>query len=280
MRSMANTSISFGLVNIPVKVYKATEDHSIGFHQYHGGGCHGAVGQQRVCKTCAKLIEYGDIVKGVERDGGELVIVTPEELAAVERETSAGIEMLQVVAAEEIEPIICGPVYYLAPDAKSLQGYTLLREALQEADRVAVARYVIRDVAHMAVLRVRGKLLILQQIVWAADIREPEFAILDKPVELAPKTVKVAQQLLESMLGPFNHAEHTDEYVERVEELVTAKAAGAPVAVHTEETGIEDVSDLLAALEKSIASHPAGNKRGKAAPAKTAGKRTPVKVVA
>lgn len=265
MRSMANTSISFGLVNVPVKVYKATEDHRVSFHQYHGGGCNGAVGQQRLCKTCGEVIEYGDIVKGVERDDGELVIVTPEELAAVERETSAGIEMLQVVPAEQVnDPIISESVYYLVPDAKSLQGYTLLREVLQESDRVAVVRYVMRDVAHMAVLRVRGKVLILQQIVWADEIREPEFAILDKPVELAPKTVKAAQQLLESMLGEFNHTEHTDGYVEHVRELVDAKAAGTmPAAVQAEEKA-EDVSDLLAALEKSIASHPAGKAKSRA----------------
>ncbi len=262
MRSMANTSLSFGLVNVPVKVYKATEDHSVGFHQHHGGGCNGAVGQQRVCKTCGEVVEYPDIVKGAERDGG-VVIVTPDELAAVERDTSPDIEMLQVVPAEQIDPIIAEAVYYLVPDAKSLQAYTLLREALQESDRVGVVRYVMRDVAHMAVLRVRGKLLILQNIVWAADIREPDFAILDKPVELTPKMVKAANQLVESMLGEFNQAEHVDTYVQRVRELVDAKAAGTIPAVIQAEEKAEDVSDLLAALEASVARHPAGRKRAK-----------------
>jgi DNA end-binding protein Ku len=254
MRSMANTSISFGLVNVPVKVYKATEDHSVGFHQYHGGGCNGAVGQQRLCKTCGEVVEYGDIIKGIECDG-ELVIVTPEELAAVERETSPGIEILEIVHAEQIDPIILESPYFLAPDAKSLQGYVLLREVLRESERVGIARYVIRGAAHLAVLQVRRKVLILQNITWADEIRDPrEFAILDKPVEITPKMLKAAQQLVESMMvEQFNHAQHTDGYAERVRALVDAKAAGAvPMPASAEDEGSEDVSDLLVALERKV----------------------------
>lgn len=257
MRAVKSTSLGFGLVNIPVKLYKATEDHSIGFHQHHAG-CNGAIGQQRLCKECGEVVEYGDIVKGIDRDG-EVVIVTPDELASVERDTADGIELLQVVPAEQIDPIISGSVYYLAPsDAKSLPGYTLLREALESSGRVGVVRYVMREAAHIAVLRVRGNMLILQNMVWHEDIRQPEFALLDKPVKLADNMVAAAGALIDSMAGDFDHAEHTDEYVTRVNDLIDAKASGEILTAPAEAEAEADVSDLLAALTASVAAHPAG----------------------
>lgn len=260
MKSMLNTQITFGLVSIPVKVHRATESHSVESHQHHGGGCGGSVGYNRVCKSCEQPVEWADIVKGYETVGGEVVIITADELAAVEHETVAGIEVLQFVHADEISPMILDTPHYLAPDpgkrkgGANLQGYALLRQVLAESHRVAVARYVLREAAHMAVLRVEGNVLVLQNLCWADELRAPAWPELDKRIELEPKMVKAAHALVESMMGSFVHTEYTDGYTERVRELVKNKAAGvAPVSAEQDEVGTADVSDLLAALEASVA---------------------------
>lgn len=278
MKSMLNTQITFGLVSIPVKVHRATESHNVESHQYHGGDCRGPVGYTRTCKTCAEPVEWADIAKGFEGDDGQVVIVTADELAAVERETISGIEVLQFVQADEISPMILDTPHYLAPDpgkrkgGGNLQGYALLRQVLDESHRVAVCRYVIREAAHMAVLRVEGNVLVLQNMCWADELRAPAWPDLDKRIELDPKMVKAAHALVESMMGTFHHGEYTDSYTEHVRELIHTKAAGvAPVSAEQDEVGTADVSDLLAALESSVKArqekevarrrHPAGHKR-------------------
>lgn len=291
MRSKANSTLGFGMVSIPIQVFKATDEHGTQFHQYHAG-CNGAVGRQNCCKTCGEILTGDAIVKGVDRGDGQLVLISTDELAEVEREETGGeIEILAFVPAEQIPPqLLDGAADYIAPHtdpkrgkgaATALKGFVMLRDALEHSDRVGVVKYVRLGLAHTAVLRVQGKVLTLQDLVWAADVRAPEFPVLDREVVVTPKEAKMAQTLVESMLADFNHAEHVDTYAVAVEKLVENKTAGAvSKPASAKETGIEDVSDLLAALEESIRRHPAGNKRGKAAAAKTARKRTPVKVVA
>jgi len=154
VRSINNTSINFGLVNVAVKVYAATENHDVKFHQRHGGqaGCRGLLGRQNVCKDCGQVVEFGDIVKGFDVDGAT-VILTGDELAAVENEAGKALEVVQFVHAEEVDPMLLQAPYYLEPSAASLSGYALLREVLTETDRVGMVRYTHRGRTHLAVLR-------------------------------------------------------------------------------------------------------------------------------
>jgi DNA end-binding protein Ku len=273
MRSINNTSINFGLVNVAVKVYAATENHDVKFHQRHGGqaGCRGLLGRQNVCKDCGQVVEFGDIVKGFDVDGAT-VILTGDELAAVENEAGKALEVVQFVHAEEVDPMLLQAPYYLEPSAASLSGYALLREVLTETDRVGMVRYTHRGRTHLAVLRCAGAVLVLHNIAWPDELRAPEFAILTRKVTLEPKAVKMATQLVESMMATFDGAELVDVYQRRLAAVVEAKAVDTPlpvVSAASADGGVEDVSDLLAALEASIKRHPAGEGRGKP-PAKRA----------
>ena len=255
MRATFNTSLSFGLVNVPVKAYTATESHDIKFHQRHGGagGCGGSVGKRDVCKQCEQTVAYADIAKGIERDE-RVVTFTREELAAIERDSDRVIDVLQFVHAEQINPLTLEAPYYLEPTKESLEGYVLLREVLTESDRVGVVRYTHRGVTHLAALRVIGKVITLQNVIWADELRVPDFAILEKNVTLNQNALKMAHRVVESMMADdFDPAAHTDTYRERVAVAIEARFSNAELPTPAEEKAAEaDVSDLLAALEASI----------------------------
>lgn len=263
MRAMKKTSIAFGLVNVPVRMYKATESHDVAFKQHHGGECHGGISLVRTCKECAEVVDYADIVKGVEVDG-ELVIVTGDELKSLEDESSPAIEVVQFIDQSEIDPISFEAPYYLEPDKTSLEGYALIREVLGETGRVALVQFSMRGRVHLGVLRSVGKVLTVHTIAWPSEVREPAFAILDKPVELKPAALKVAHALVESMTAEFQPDEHVDIYTERVAELIAAKAGGREFAAKPVEPEVQ-VDDLIAALEASLAKKKAKVKKKSAA---------------
>lgn len=251
MKSMMNASLGFGLVNLECKIYKATETHDVQFHLHHVD-CGGAVGMKRYCKSCDDTLAPAEIVKGVDR-GGKLVTLSTEELSDVE-ESAGGkhVEVLQFVHADEVDPITFESPYYLEPTAASLEGYTLLRVVLEESDRVGVVRYTMRGKTRMAMLRAQGNVLVLHNIVWPDEVRTPDFKILDKKVALKPLAVKVAHQLVESMMGVFDPEAFTDEYTMRLNEAIDAKAAGDDSPAISGVLAEAEVHDLLAALEASV----------------------------
>jgi DNA end-binding protein Ku len=260
MRVYRKTSIAFGLVNVPVGAYKATESHDVAFKQHHGGECHGGISLVRTCKECAEVVDYADIVKGIDVDG-ELVIVTGDELKDLEGETSPAIEVLQFIDQSEIDPLAYESSYYLAPDKTSLEGYALIRQVLAETGRVALVRFCLRAPrVHLGVLRVVGKVLTLHTVAWPSEVREPAFDILDKPVELKPAALKMAHALVESMVAPYQPEDHVDTYTERVEELIAAKAGGREFVTKPVESEAV-VDDLIAALEASLAKKKAKGKK-------------------
>ena len=258
-RAIKTTSISFGLVNVPVKLHKATESHDISFHQHHEG-CGGNVGIQRVCKACEQEVPYANIVKGIDHDGN-LVIVAPEELKALQDEQPT-VEVVQFINAADIDPLTYEQSYYVEPQKTALEGYALLREVLTSTGRAGLVKFALRDRLHLGVLRVAGNVLVIHTIAWPDEVRTPAFAGLDKPVALKPQMVEMATALVDAMTAPFVAAEWTDTYTDRVAELIAAKANGdtiAPAPVKDE----SDVEDLLKALEASIAKK--GKKSKKAA---------------
>lgn len=280
MRSKWNTTLDLGLISVAVKTFAARDFGGTQLHQYHEG-CGGEVGRQPYCKTCGEQPEWSAIVKGAQRDDG-VVLVTDDELDEIRGEAT-GYEILKFVPAEQISPLILDGGDYLEPDVKRGKGaakaYALLRDALTESDRVGVVRYTNRGVSHIAVLRVHHdhKTLVLQNLVWSDQLRTPQFEILDKPVTITPKEAKLAREIVESMLGDFDHTEYVDTYAQAVNELVEDKAAGVVPAVSSKDTDdgdAADVSDLLAKLEATVKAnteqgvakkrHPAGRRKGAA----------------
>jgi DNA end-binding protein Ku len=254
MKAWLSTEIHFGLVNVPVKMYAATSDHDLKSHLYKADTLE-PIGQQWIVKDSdpTEVVAFGDTVRGFEAEDGSVVPVSKDEFASIESDAGKSIEVLKFVPADQINPLALESPYYLAPadPKKPVTGYALLRDRMANSDRVGIVRYAARGKAHMAVLRAAGAVLTLQNLMWADEIREPDFPVLNKPVEFKPQEVEMAQVLLESMYGDFDPAEYSDVYTDRLAELVEAKAAGEELAPVAHEP-VEDVSDLLAALEASI----------------------------
>ena len=291
MRSIWKGSVAFGLVNVPVKVYSATEDHDLKFHQVHAKD-HGRIRYQRVCEECGEVVEYRDIAKAYEADSGQTVVITDEDIATLPEERSHEIEVLEFVPAGEIDPMWYDRSYYLEPDGKSPKSYVLLAKALTETDRVAIVHFALRNKTRLAALRVREfskrNIMVVHTLLWPDEIRDPDFPSLDAKVDVRPAELKMAGQVVDSMAGDFKPEEFTDTYQEQLRELVEAKLAGGEAFVTTEKPArldeTDDVSDLLAKLEASVRrrrEEAAAKAPAKQAPAKQApAKKVPAKAAA
>ncbi|MCX6498622.1 MAG: Ku protein [Arthrobacter sp.] len=265
MRAIWKGAIAFGLVNVPVKVYSATEDHDISLHQVHNADG-GRIRYQRRCEICSKVIDYEDIDKAYE-DDGRTVILNREELKSIPAENSHEIEVVQFVPAEQLDPMMFEKSYYLEPDAKSPKAYVLLRRALEDTDRVAVVQFALREKTRLGALRVRGDVLVLQGLLWADEVREASFPALETSVRISTQEREMSAALVDSMATDFDPAQFTDDYqlqlrklidakIEQGESLDTEETFGAPAA----EAGTGEVIDLMEALKRSIE-----RKRGTAA---------------
>src|SRR4029077_16352139 len=272
---------AFGLVHVPVKVYSATEDHDIKFHQVHAKD-NGRIRYKRVCEVCGEVVEYRDIAKAYESDDGRSVVITDEDIATLPEERSREIEVLEFVPASDVDPMMFDRSYFLEPDSKSSKSYVLLAKTLPETDRMAIVHFTLRNKTRLAALRVKdfGKrdVMVVHTLLWPDEIRDPDFPVRDKKVEIKPAELKMAGQVVESMAGEFNPDRYRDTYQEQLQELVDAKLEGGE-AFTTEEQPkdldeTEDVSDLLANLEASVK---ARSGDGKAPAKKTTAKKAPAK---
>jgi DNA end-binding protein Ku len=299
MRSIWKGSIAFGLVNVPVKVYSATEDHDIKFHQVHAKD-NGRIRYQRVCEIDGEVVEYRDIARAFESDDGQMVIITDDDIATLPEERSREIEVLEFVPASEVDPMMFDRSYFLEPDSKSSKSYVLLAKTLAETDRMAIVHFTLRNKTRLAALRVKdfGKrdVMVVHTLLWPDEIRDPDFPVLDKEVDIKPAELKMAGQVVESMAEDFNPDRYHDTYQEQLQELIEAKLEGGE-AFTTEEhpkelDETEDVSDLLAKLEASVKARSGDGKEpakkappkkaaagsaAKKAPAKAAAKKAPAK---
>ena len=259
MRSIWKGSIAFGLVNVPVKVYSATEDHDLKFHQVHAKD-NGRIRYKRVCEVCGEVVEYRDIAKAYESDDGQTVVITDEDIATLPEERSREIEVLEFVPASEIDPLMYDRSYFLEPDSKSSKSYVLLARTLAETDRVAIVHFALRNKTRLAALRVKDfstrDVMVVHTLLWPDEIRDPDFPVLDQKVEIKPAELKMAGQVVESMADDFHPEQFHDTYQEQLKELVEAKLEGGEAFTTEDQPAeldeTEDVSDLLAKLEASV----------------------------
>ncbi len=199
MRSIWKGSIAFGLVNVPVKVYSATQDHDIKFHQVHAKD-NGRIRYKRVCEVCGEVVEYGDLTRAYESDDGQMVIITDDDIATLPEERSREIEVLEFVPASEVDPMMFDRSYFLEPDSKSSKSYVLLAKTLAETDRMAIVHFSVRNKTRLAALRVKdfGKrdVMVVHTLLWPDEIRDPDFPVLDKKVDIKPAELKMAGRRL------------------------------------------------------------------------------------
>jgi DNA end-binding protein Ku len=253
VRSIWKGAISFGLVSIPVRLYSATEERNVSFHQVHRSDA-GRIRYRRVCSLDGEEVPYADIAKGYELASGEVVVLTDDDFAEIPLPSSKSVEVLQFVPLEQVDPMYFTRSYYLEPDASGTKPYVLLREALASSGRVAIVKIALRQRESLACLRVRDGVLVLEMMLWPDEIRTPEFGFLDEDVTPRKQEVAMAESLIEAMAGEFAPEEYHDEYRAALESLIEAKVEGREVVEPEqpeEDTG-GTVVDLMAALRASV----------------------------
>ena len=252
MRAIWKGAVSFGLVSIAVKLYSATEEKDIRFHQVHRTDG-GRIKYKRTCSIDGEEVTYDDIAKGYDIGGGEMVILTDEDFAELPLTTSRAIDVLQFVPAEQIDPIMFAKAYYLEPEGQAAKPYVLLRDALQDADRVAIVKIALRQREQLATLRVRDDVLVLNTMLWPDEVRNPDFGFLDEDIETRPAELAMASSLIDSMAGSFKPDEFTDNYREALQEVIDAKVEGREIVQPEEaEEAPAAAVDLMAALKASV----------------------------
>ena len=278
MRAIWKGAVSFGLVSVPVKLYSATESKDISFRQVHAKDG-GRIKYQRVCSLDGEEVAYADIAKGYETEDGEMVILDDADMADLPASSSREISVEKFVPSDQIDPMLFEKSYYLEPEKTGAKPYALLRQALEEADRMALVTVSLRNRMSLAVLRVRDDVIVLQTMMWPDEIRNPDFGAVDVE-DAKPAEVKMAKMLVETLAGDFEPDEFEDDYREAVEALVKAKIEGGEVK-HAPEArkSTGEVVDLLAALQRSVEAASAA--RGESEPApkaqKAAAKKAPAK---
>ena len=296
MRSIWKGDLSFGLVNVPVKVYSATESHDRKSYQVDSSDGT-RIRYRRVREGTDTEVDYGDIANAYESESGETVILTKEDLASLPVQKSPEISILEFVPAEQVDPIYFDKPYYLEPSSKSPKAYVLLAKALEETDRLAIASFTLRNRTRVAALRVVDGVMTLQTLLWPDEVRKPDFGFLDDDTEIRDQELQMAASLIESMASDYDPSEFEDTYQNELTKLIEAKSEGGEAFPESDDedkdTEDSDVADLLAALRASVKDRggsdskdsdsegtPAKKAPAKKAAAKTAAKKAPAKKTA
>ncbi len=258
MRSIWKGAITFGLVNVPVKVYSATEDHDVSLHQVHDKDG-GRIKYQRRCEICGKIVDFEHIDKAYD-DGDRTVILTEKDLSTLPEERSREIEVVEFVPSDQLDPIMFDRSYFLEPDSSSPKSYALLRRTLEATDRTAIVHFALRQKTRLGALRVRGDVLMLQSLLWDDEVREAKFPSLGANIRVSPAELKMSEQLVDSYATDFSPDKFSDDYQDELRQLIEAKLKKGD-DVSTEETfgtepvgddGGGEVLDLMEALKRSV----------------------------
>jgi len=254
-RSIWSGAISFGLVNVPVKLYSAVSRKTVRFHQLNGKTGH-RIQQKRVDPGTGEEVAYEDIVKGYELTRDRYVLVTPEELDSLDPERTRTIDIEDFVDLEDIDPVYYDHPYYLVPDKGAAKAYGLLLNAMRESGKVAIARIVLRTKEQLVAIRPAGDVLMMETMIFHDEV-VPNDDLDDLPEEgelkVSDRELAMAKQLVESLATEFDPSKYRDEYREKVLGLIERKAEGQEIAVQPEAPEPTAVPDLMAALEASLA---------------------------
>ncbi|GAB2567217.1 non-homologous end joining protein Ku [Kribbella endophytica] len=251
-RSIWSGYINFGLVSVPVGLYSATQEHQLDFHQFQRGTSD-RIRNKRVNERTGREVDYDKIVKGHDVGGGEYVVVEQEELSDIAPGKSRSLEISTFVDLDEIDPIHFQKGYYLAPsDAENASSYALLRDALAKTNRAGIASFVMRSKEYLATIRADGKVLVLETMFFADEIRDPAKELGDLPSKTSGKQLKMATDLIEAMAGDWRPKDYKDSYTERVKKLISTKRKGKEVVFNEEEPEATSSTDLVSALRASV----------------------------
>jgi DNA end-binding protein Ku len=284
MRSIWKGAISFGLVNVPVRLYSATEDHDLSLHQVHDADG-GRIRYQRRCEVCGKVVDYEHIDKAYD-DGNTTVVLTEDDLKSLPEERSREIEVVEFVPSAQVDPIMFDRSYFLEPDKTAVKAYALLRRALADTDRTAIVQFSLRQKTRLGALRVRDKVLMLQSLLWDDEVREADFPSVQEDVRVSAKEAEMASSLVENMSADFAPEKFSDDYQAQLRELIAAKleqgdALDTAATFGDDEAGEPEggqVVDLMEALRRSVEAN--RSKRGGSTTMKSTAKKAPAKKTA
>jgi DNA end-binding protein Ku len=252
-RPIWSGSISFGLVNVPIRLITATSPKDVRFNQLHEPD--GArIQQKRVCAADGEEVPYEEIVKGYEISPGQYVIIDPDELTALDPEASHTIDLEEFVDLDQIDPVYFDKAYYLVPDKRAEKPYALLAEAMARSNKVGLARFVMRTKQYLAALRSKDGVLVLSTMLYDDEVIPLKgLDGVPEDIELSDREIAMAEQLVASLATDFEPAKYHDEYRQRVLDLIEAKSEGQVLAAPPATTPAAPVVDLVAALEASLA---------------------------
>jgi DNA end-binding protein Ku len=277
-RSIWSGYITFGLVSVPVGLFSATEEHELDFHQFQRGTSD-RIRYKRVNERTGREVDYDKIVKGHDVGGGEYVIVEQDELAGLAPGKSRSLEISQFVDLDEVDPIFYQKSYYLGPsDDANTSSYALLRDTLAKTNRVGIASFVMRGKEYLAAIRAYDKVLLLQTLYFADEVRDPAKELGTLPAKSSDgKQLSMAVDLIEAMSGSWRPGEYKDSYTERVKKLVESKRKGEEIVFTEEEPEATAADDLVAALRASVESAKARRQGGTTAKKKTTARKASAK---
>lgn len=252
-RPLWNGSISFGLVNVPIRLFKAQSAKDVRFHQLHvKDGVR--IQQKRFCAAEQTEVPYEEIVKGYEISPERYVIIEPDELKALDPKASHTIDILDFVQLDQIDPLYYESGYYVVPDDRSAKPYALLARAMEQTNRVAIAKFVMRTKEYLCALRVREGMVVLETMLFPDElVGVDDLSLPDMDIEVSDRELQMAVQLVESLAADFEPSNYRDEYREKVLAMIEAKAEGNEVVAAPETGEPAPVVDLMAALEASLA---------------------------
>jgi DNA end-binding protein Ku len=254
-RAIWSGAISFGLVNVPVKLYSATSPKTVRFHQV-SSKTGTRIRQQRVDPSTGEEVPYEEIVKGYEIGPDRYVLISPEELETLDPKATKSIDIEDFVDLEEIDPIYYDHTYYLAPSTGGAKPYRLLLDAMRESGKVGIGRIVLRTKQQLCALRPSGEVLTLSTMLFGDEVVPPDkLDELDavEDAEASDRELRMAEQLIESLSNDFEPSKYHDDYRERVLALIERKAAGEEIAIQPQVEEPAEAPDLMAALEASLA---------------------------
>lgn len=252
MRAIWTGSISFGLVNIPVKMYSGSRAHEgLDLDMLHKKD-HSPIRYARVCRKDGQEIPYDDIVKGYEYQDGDYIELTDQDFKKADAHRAESIEIKQFVGEDEIDSRYYDKPYYLEPGKGAARAYAVLREALEETGKVAVAKYALRARDNLAVLKPYGNAIILNQLRFPADLREAGDLKFPEKDTATKEEIKMARQLINQLSGHFIPEDWHDTYTEELEEIIKEKAKGHKPKKRSEEPAPTQVADLMSTLKASL----------------------------
>lgn len=252
MRSIWTGSISFGLINIPVKLYSASEDRKLKFRMLAKHG-HCPISYLRVCKGTNEEVPYDEIVKGYEYQKGDYVILTDEDFEKVAPKKTKTIDIVSFANEDEIPSKHIEKPYFLEPDKKAEKAYVLLREALKRSGKVGIGTWVLRNKEHLAMIRPEKHALMLVQLRYAEEVRDTSDLDLPKKSSYGKRELEMAISLIDQLTTHFDAQEYKDTYTKDLEKIISKKAKGRPVKVEEEgEVAATDMRDIMDALKRSL----------------------------